>query len=80
MSTGIENRNSIPLLRTIRFTQIERGIAVERTSLASRLKAFVKSLTDELNHTQGSSPAMRNTMYGSPPMPSRWKTRVKTNQ
>src|SRR5689334_9144472 len=65
--TGSEQRNSMPLLRTMRLTQMERGIAVERTSLASLLKARVKSETEELNHTHGSSAVMRNTMYGSCP-------------
>ena len=43
-STGIAKRNSIPLDRMIRPIQMTRGIAVERTSLASRWKACVKSL------------------------------------
>ena len=54
-STGSEKRNSIPLLSTIRLTQIDRGIAVDRTSRASLLNARVKSDTEELNQTHGSS-------------------------
>ncbi len=57
----------MPLLSTMRLTQIERGIAVERTSRASLLKARVKSETAALNHTHGSSAVMRKTMYGSSP-------------
>ena len=78
-STGSEQRNSMPLLSTMRLTQIERGIAVERTSRASLLNARVKSETAALNHTHGSSAVMRKTMYGSSPTP-RPKTCVKTNQ
>ena len=66
-STGSEQRNSMPLLSTIRLTQIERGMAVDRTRRASLLNARVKSETDELNHTHGSSAVMRKTMYGSWP-------------
>ena len=77
--TGREHRNSIPLLSTIRFTQIVRGIAVERTRRASLLNARVKSDTAALNQTHGRSAVMRNTMYGSCPT-VRWKTCVKTNQ
>src|SRR5690606_6318818 len=73
-STGIEKRNSTPLLNTMRLTQIERGIDVERTSRASLRKARVKSETDVLNHTHGSSARMRNTMYGCSPMLSRLNT------
>ena len=78
-STGSEQRNSMPLLSTIRLTQIVRGIVVERTSCASLLKACVKSETAALNHIHGSSAVSRNTMYGSSPT-VRWKTWVKTNQ
>src|SRR5690606_3452616 len=60
--TGSEKTNSVPLLSTMRFTQIVLGIAVERTSRASRLNAFVKSETDVLNHTHGSSALMRKMM------------------
>lgn len=69
----------MPLLSTIRFTQIDRGMAVERTNRESFLKAFVKSETELLNHTQGSSALMRKMMYGSSPT-SRLNTCVKTNQ
>ncbi len=77
--TGNEHKNSMPLLNTMRFTQIVRGIAVERTSRASLLNARVKSETAALNHTHGRSAVIRNTMYGSCPT-VRWKTWVKTNQ
>ena len=77
--TGREKRNSIPLLTTTRPTQIERGMAVDLTRRASLLKARVKSLTAELNHTHGSNAVIRKTMYGSCPT-VRWKTWVKTNQ
>ena len=69
----------MPLLSTMRLTQIDRGIAVERTSRASLLNARVKSETAALNHTHGRSAVMRNTMYGSSPTP-RPNTWVKTNQ
>src|SRR6478735_536915 len=77
--TGSEHRNSMPLLSTMRFTQMERGIDVDLTSRASLLNARVKSDTDELNQTHGSSAVMRNTMYGSCPT-VRWNTCVNTNQ
>ena len=77
--TGREKRNSIPLLRMIRVTQIERGMDVERTSRASFEKALVKSVTDALNQTHGRSAVMRKTMYGSVPT-VRSNTCVKTNQ
>ena len=69
----------MPLLSTMRLTQIDRGIAVERTRRASLLNARVKSETAALNHTHGSSAVMRKTMYGSSPTP-RPNTWVKTNQ
>ena len=67
------------MLRTTRFAQIDRGMAVERTSRASLLNAFVKSETEELNHTHGRSAVRRKTMYGSCPT-VRWNTCVNTNQ
>jgi hypothetical protein len=69
----------MPFDSTIRFTQMVRGIVVERTSFASRRKARVLSDTDPVNHIHGSRAARRNTMYGSSPT-SRRNTCVKTNQ
>ena len=40
-STGMAARNSMPLLSTSRATQMVRGMVVERTSFASRVKATV---------------------------------------
>ena len=45
----------MPFEATILLTQMERGIMVERMSLASRRNARVLSDTAPLNHIQGSS-------------------------
>ena len=42
-STGMLNRNSIPLDSTARSTHVSRGGLVDRTSLASRVRARVDS-------------------------------------
>ena len=52
----------MPFESTIRFTQIVRGIIVERTSFASFRNARVESETAPLNHIHGSSAESRNTM------------------
>ncbi len=71
--------NSMPLLNTSRATQIVRGIVVDRISFASLVKARVASEIAPVNHIHGSSPASKNTMYGSWPT-VRSNTCVKTNQ
>ena len=58
-STGREKRNSTPLLRTMRLTQIERGIAVDLTRRASLLKARVKSVTAELKAASSTRALLR---------------------
>ncbi|MDQ1125252.1 hypothetical protein QE428_000285 [Microbacterium sp. SORGH_AS 505] len=78
-STGVARRNSMPLLRMIRFTQIDRGMDVDLTSRASFVNARVKSVTVELNHTHGRRADRRKTMYGVAPT-VRSNTWVKTNQ
>jgi len=57
----------MPLESTRRFTQIVRGIRVDRMSFASRRKARVQSAIVPLNHIHGSSAERRKTMYGSSP-------------
>ncbi len=69
----------MPLEATIRFTQIVRGIIVDRMSFASRMKALVLSETAPLNHIHGRRAASRKTMYGFSPT-VRWKMTEKTNQ
>ncbi len=69
----------MPFESTMRFTQIVRGIFVERTSFASFRKARVESETAPVNHIHGSSADSRKTMYGSVPT-GRSNTCVKTNQ
>jgi len=60
--TGRLARNSIPFERMRRFTQMVRGILVERISFASRRKARVQSDTAPVNHIHGSRALSRNTM------------------
>ena len=61
-STGMLSRNSMPFDSTRRATQMVRGMVVERTSFASRVKATVASDTAPVNHIQGRSPVRRKTM------------------
>ena len=44
--------------------QMDRGMLVDRMSLASLMKAFAMSLIELLNQVQGSRAQSRNTMYG----------------